>query len=650
MLLLSMTRKITLLLFILWSVLNLSSQTEFVYDSTLIGGQEINPTLIKDLCDSCWENRFVSPERARKFGETALYLSKKMGYESGLAQAYNDLGILFIDEANYDQAIAYFEVAMTLRQHLHDTLGMAALYNKLGIVYQKQGNLGEALESQLQALEIYELRNIRAYQAICMNNIAIIHQNLGNYDQSLAYHRRALHLRIDLADNKGEGESYLNMANVYLKLSDTVSAIENYQKALSIFQHFRMDEALGTALNNLGSLYVAQKHYNEALPLLRQALDLRMKSDDKKALSSTYAKLGEAYLGMNKTKESKHMLLKSMQLADEVGVVEEEMETYGLLSGLYANIQLYDSAWYFGKIYLRLRDSVYQHRLDQQIVEVQARYDNERQKADNQLLLSENQLFESQLKQRRTEILLLIFIIISLIGAAIFYYYRYRQRQRDLHTRALFKQNELRMQAVIEAQEGERRRIARDLHDSVGQKLSGIRLQWESMAVEEGKVAMEPQFRNIKSLLDETVEEVRGISHQMMPKELEQFGLVPAIEQMIHRSFHADTVACQFEHHGLTSRLSKQVELALFRILQELISNILKHANARFVTIQLIKSQRNLVLVVEDDGIGFDTVTDKPTGIGMMNIESRVNTISGHLHVESEPGKGTVITIRIPLK
>jgi len=650
MLLLTMTRKIILLLICVWPVLNLFSQPEYEYDSALISGEEVSPALIKSLCDSCWEYRLSSPERARKFGETALHLSKKMGYESGLAQAYNDLGILYIDEADYERAIDYFEQAMTLRQQMHDTLGMAALYNKLGIVYQKQGNLRDALEAQLQALNIYESTNKQAYQAICMNNIAIIHQNLGDLDHSLDYHQRALQLRIDLADNKGEGESYLNMANVYLKLSDTNSAIQNYQKAFTIFQHFDMEEAQSTTLNNLGKLYVAQKQYNQALPLLEQALNLRQKSDDKKALSSTYAKLGEAYLGMNNTMKSKHMLLKSMQLAGDVGVVEEEMETYGLLSRLYANIHLYDSAWYFGKIYLNLRDSVYQQRLDQQIVEVQARYDNERQKAENQLLVSENQLFESQLRQRRTEILLLVFVIISLVGAAIFFYYRYRQRQRELQTQALLKQNASRMQAVIDAQEVERRRIARDLHDSVGQKLSGIRLQWESMAMQDASHRAEPRFNSLKILLDEAVDEVRGISHQMMPKELEQFGLVPAIEQTILRSFLTDKVQCHFEHHGLSERLPKQVELALFRVLQELISNILKHANARHVTVQLVKSQRNLVLVVEDDGVGFDTGSVKRSGIGMMNVDSRVNAISGLLNVESYPGKGTVVTIRIPLK
>ncbi len=608
--------------------------------------------IVNQLCDSCWGYRFESPEKAKRFGEKALIMADEYGYEKGIAQSYNDLGILLIDEANYVQAIQYFEYALKIREKLHDSAGMAALFNKMGIVYQKQGKLGEALSKQLLALAIYESTNNRAYQAICLNNIAIIHQNLGDLERSLDYHQQALNLRVELEDSKGEGTSYLNMANVFLKLSDTVSAIDYYDKALSIFQHFNDDEAYSAALNNLGKVYLAQKQYAIALPYLEKAMNLRLKAEDKKALSSTYAKLGEAYLGINKMVLSKEMLIKSLALAKEVGVVEEEMETVGLLADLYSKTNRFDSAYFYGKAYRALRDSVYTHRLDQQIVEVQARYDTQRQKSENELLLRENELFESQLTQRKTEIWLLVSILISFTGAGVFFYYRYRQRQRDLHNQALLKQNEIRMQAVIDAQESERRRIARDLHDGVGQKLSGIRLQWESMKMQSDNPVWDEHLVFMSKLLDETVQEVRSISHQMMPKELEQFGLIPAIEQTLLKSFEFSDMVYEFEHLGMEGRVPHVIELALFRILQELISNIIKHSQATRVTVQVINNKRNLVMVVEDDGVGVEHSPEKPSGkagIGMMNVESRVEANKGHLHIESKDGKGMTITIRIPL-
>jgi signal transduction histidine kinase len=149
--------------------------------------------------------------------------------------------------------------------------------------------------------------------------------------------------------------------------------------------------------------------------------------------------------------------------------------------------------------------------------------------------------------------------------------------------------------------------------------------------------------------MDQSVQEVRSISHQMMPKELEQFGLVAAIDQMLSEGIVKDTICWNFEHLNLTPRLNSAIELALFRITQELVSNIIKHANAKQVNVQLLKTNDHVVLMVSDDGKGMTPVSDKTRGIGMVNIESRATSLGGKVHVETALGKGTVITIRIPL-
>jgi len=328
--------------------------------------------------------------------------------------------------------------------------------------------------------------------------------------------------------------------------------------------------------------------------------------------------------------------------------LDEKLEALKSLGELYARLFQFDSAYYYSENYRFWMDSVYATRLNQQIVEAQIKFDSERQLNENQLLTRENQLFESQLLQRRTEIWLLISMIISVIGAAIFFYYRYRQRQQELHAMAMIKLNESRLAAVIEAQESERRRIARDLHDGVGQKLAGMRLLWEANRDNESVNTAE-QFLSIKKLMDQSVQEVRSISHQMMPKELEQFGLVAAIDQMLSEGIVKDTICWNFEHLNLTPRLNSAIELALFRITQELVSNIIKHANAKQVNVQLLKTNDHVVLMVSDDGKGMTPVSDKTRGIGMVNIESRATSLGGKVHVETALGKGTVITIRIPL-
>jgi signal transduction histidine kinase len=135
----------------------------------------------------------------------------------------------------------------------------------------------------------------------------------------------------------------------------------------------------------------------------------------------------------------------------------------------------------------------------------------------------------------------------------------------------------------------------------------------------------------------------------MMPKELEQFGLVPAIEGMLYNNLKNTNIQYSFDHLGIEKRLPQLIELNLFRITQELVSNTIKHAKANNLNIQLLKRQNNVVLIAEDDGCGFEVTEIDGLGIGLMNIESRVKSINAHLDIESELNKGTTIRVRIPV-
>jgi len=243
----------------------------------------------------------------------------------------------------------------------------------------------------------------------------------------------------------------------------------------------------------------------------------------------------------------------------------------------------------------------------------------------------------------------LIFIIISIAGASIFLFYRRRQHQKTALDAATIKHKEQQLQAVIDGQEEERRRIARELHDGVGQKLAGIKINWENLSNDLSRNENFGNLQKMSELLDNAAAEVRTISHQMMPKELEQFGLVPAIESLLRNNLENAGIRFEFNQLGMEKRLPQIVELNLFRIIQELLSNIIKHADAKNLHVQLLKRQDSVVLIVEDDGKGFEIKNDERFGIGLMNIESRIKMIHSNFIIESEPGKGTTVRIRTPL-
>ena len=334
---------------------------------------------------------------------------------------------------------------------------------------------------------------------------------------------------------------------------------------------------------------------------------------------------------------------------DEEGGEEKEMSALLGMAKLKALTNQPDSAFILMKSYISLKDSAYDVRLQQQILDVQNKYENEKLEQDLQLIKTEKEYAEITLKQRKTQLLLLIFILISMTGAGIFLFYRHQQRQKAAIDAEKILQQEARLSAVFQVQEEERRRIAKELHDGLGQTLGAIKLNYQSLS----RTAILPEyltdFNNLEKMLDNANTEVRSISHQMMPKELEQFGLIAAVEGMLKINLEKTPLKYCFEHSGFNDRVDNHIELVLFRVLQELVSNVIKHSKADMLNVQIIKHMSHVVLNVSDNGIGFDVDKYEKKGIGLLNIASRIDGIKGHLHFESVVGEGTTITIRASL-
>lgn len=605
---------------------------------------------VKSLSDLCWNYRFRSADSALIFGQQALQLAIETNYPKGIAQAYNDMAIIYIDKANFRSATNYLNEALTIRRQLSDSLGIAAIYNKLGIIAQKQGRLKDALKNQIDALKIYQSLKLDKYIGYSLNNIAIIHQNLGNNEKALEYHEKALEYRILLKDREGEATSYGNMANMYARMHDTIQAINYYEKAIALSRELKKDELISANLSNIGNIYMARKDFRKALELFTESLHIKEKLGDSKGISSTLSRIGTVYTETRRYRDAAMALNRSLKLAQSLDVVEEELSALLELAKLKALTHQTDSSFVLMRQYITLKDSVYDTRLKQQILDVQTQYETDKLEQDLYLIKKDKEFTEVKLQQRKTELWLLIFVMISITGAAIFLFYRHQQRQKATANAERIQEQEARINAVFQAQEEERRRIAKELHDGVGQTISAIKMNYQSLSGKAAEKELAPEFEKIGKMLENAGTEVRNISHQMIPKELEQFGLIPAVEGMLSLNLENAPVQYQFEHSGFSERIGSQIELVLFRVLQELVSNVVKHSKANQLTVQLVKLKTHVVMNVSDNGIGFDVERKEKNGIGLLNIASRIDAIKGNLHYDSVSGKGTTITIRTPLQ
>ncbi len=286
--------------------------------------------------------------------------------------------------------------------------------------------------------------------------------------------------------------------------------------------------------------------------------------------------------------------------------------------------------------------------------ELEAKYDLSQKEKDI--------LIEQQKKDRNRNIAIALGGIL-LLGSIIFFLFqkntkrkqRITEQEREIEIQKIekaLKEQELNtIDAMLEGQEKERQKLAEDLHDSVGATLAAAKLQFSHLSQHRDKAnEMDELFSKTESLLDDAYTEVRAMAHLKNSGVIAKNGLLPALDKLAKNASVKGGLQVSIENFGLEQRLDNTQEITIFRIVQELITNIIKHAEATEASVSLTPFENELSIIIEDNGKGFDPRTAiKKGGMGLVNIERRVEHIEGSMDVDSTPGKGTTILIDIPL-
>lgn len=213
---------------------------------------------------------------------------------------------------------------------------------------------------------------------------------------------------------------------------------------------------------------------------------------------------------------------------------------------------------------------------------------------------------------------------------------------------ALIQKNREISEALLKGQTIERKRVASELHDSLGGLLSAVKLTMQTIHAEDLSPHEQPIYRNLIGMVNEAGQQVRSLSHNLLPDELEEKGLVNSLERLVTKLNYTQKTHFDLRISGLDERLDKNVEFNLYTICLELCNNILKHAEATEVQIELIKKNEALQLFVSDNGQGF-SVEDTTNGMGMKNLKARASALNAKLHIQSKPYEGTLVSMKMPL-
>lgn len=601
------------------------------------------------LSDLCFEYRRKDADTALWYGNQALALARKLRFSKGEAQALNDIAIIHLDRSDFPAADSALHRALAIRQRLGDDPGVGAIHNKLGNLYQAQLRLEEALEQNREALRIFERIGPPAKEAIILGNIAILDFNLRRYQEALAGHRAAADIRMSIGDSAGLAESRGNMANVWVALGDTAEALHAFTQAATYFKVHGLMREYAVQAHNEAGVRLARGESHQALTLYAEALALRERMEDRKAIASSLIGVADANLKLGNNEQARRSAVRALGMGRAVGANSEVMQAYKLLARIHAKLGNADSTLILHERYAALRDSVFSADMGGRMADLQARFGMERkereleqQRAD----LGAKNLEIAELgrnAERRN------FLLASVLGgsgvlvmAALLLFQLQKRRSRATKDAAVIAERESGLKALVENTDKERQRIAADLHDGVGQLLTGLKFRIDAAALND------PRWTDMRSLADEASREVRGIAHRMMPRALGESGLVPAISDMLSRILPPLGIAYELDHFGLEQRLPSQVETGAYRIAQELVNNIIKHAKAQRVNVHLLRNKGMLVMIVEDDGVGLDP-TAIGNGLGMRTLNDRARILHGHLEVTSGAVAGTSAILRVPI-
>lgn len=552
----------------------------------------------------------------------SLIFFEKINKHKQAAKVALNLGDLYLSYNSQKESLKYFLKALDFSIKNGDSLSIAYAYKRLGKTQKELKNYAEALTSFKKAIVIYKLKKNKKKVANLKIDIATIYDYLNENELAKKTFNDAENLI--LKNNVGhKGILYNNIATLYRKLQKKDSAFYFYQKAIIEFKKNKKNNYTLVAYNNIGNLHSDNNDYKNALISLKKSLTIQHKLKDSSMLSLTYASIANVY------KDLKNYSL-AYQYKDSSFLVTQKD---------------------FSKIKAADRYEI--------------AYVNEKKKAAT--ALNKQKIAES--KTAKKNILIISLILIILLLSVLFFFVNKARKEKqqkliiahektkqEQQIQTLISSQEMQaFDAMVTGEEKERKRIAEDLHDNFSSKLALIKILYQSVGNNLINNADE-NYIKANSLLDEACRDIREISHKMLSGTLANFGLIPALKELkqniesVYSKQHEKQILINLIFHKLDIRLDNNIEIQIYRILQELLTNIIKHANATQVDIQLLKFTNTVNIIVEDNGIGFNPI-EKHKGIGLKNIHSRiVNKLKGNYQIDSGKGNGTTITIDIPIE
>lgn len=603
-----------------------------------------------------------SADSAKWYAKQAIHISEKCGFRKGVAWGYHRLSQIFDYTGLPDSALIFGKRAENIFREAGDDYGLARSLYTMGNIYLYKSWYETALKYYTGSHDVFSNSNNLSGTNDCYAGIALVYYFRKDWQKCIHYLTLTATYEKLTNDDEGLPETYFNLGCTYYELGLHDSAEHFYKLAESIAEKNNNNRVLTATSNNLGEIALDKNKYATAIRYFTRSVTLKNQLGYYEGLGENYINLGKVYM------EAGDYLKAEGYIKDGIGYCRRYHASEDLAAGYLVLSQLEEkkgdhaAALSVYKQYVKENDTLNKMRFAGQVAEWQTLYHLKDQ--EFQLESFKTKLTVQQADMRRNQILLVCLIAITLVIILAFYLlYRNIRNKNTIAKQNIeiqkhrIKQLEnekllLATQSVLKGEETERRRLARDLHDGLGGLLSGAKIAFNNIKSNSSDSnCADEEFVHALGLLDTSINELRRIARNLLPETLVKLGLKSSIEDFCSEIGRMNPLHIIFQFFGTFERVDSNLELNAFRVIQELVNNTVKHANATQLLVQMLQEPDRLCFVVQDNGTGFN-IHNEPVlkGIGLSTIRSRVDALNGKMEMITTPKTGTEFTVEFPVQ
>jgi len=604
-----------------------------------------------------------SAEQAKLNVQQALLLNKGKSIKVSAFGNYC-LGFYSRIKGKNRTAIKYHNRALSLYTEMGNEDRQVLVLNELGIVYKNLSQYEKSIETYKQGIEIAE-RIESTRLADVYSNLAVVITYMKKYDKALQYLFKSYKLE---SDTIGKQVILLNIGATYKDNGQDSLAMLYYQKALKVCDDNNLAVCYrNEVLHNIANELINNLEYQKGLKYLFEIAEFEEGENNKRDLAHTYLSIASAYKAMQNHDKAIYFYNKSIVFSIETETNDQLLLAYTFLSDIYSKKNNFKEALVYHQKYTSLKDSLFSIDKVKYNENLLAEFEasskeneilllkKERELQEKELLLSKNNLQNNRIIQIVT-ISLAVLSLIAVFVLALFY--RQKLHNKQLLAEKIEEINKQKIHSLLQDQEvnaikseiegrvNERKRIAQELHDGVGGNLASIKLNLANIIGDHS----DEKLKAIMGNIDDTCNEIRDISHNLISLKIQSHSFSYLVKKFLNEMLVGKMLKLNLNIYpeAELDKLPNELKIELYRIIQELMNNVIKYSEAQVVDVQILRGDKYLNLMFEDNGKGFDT-KESTGGIGLKNIRSRIAAFNGICTIESSLGNWTLVNIEVPL-